>query len=201
MENPSTTTEIDNGCTAFFIKQIIMPQKNYISTLLLAMLSEESVHPYELINRIDQAGFDDWVSLGRSSVYNALKRLEEEGLVESNEKREGNSPPKNVYKITRKGRLALKENAIDLLEQPASFASEFNIALFALGNIPKKEMISSLDKHRKKTNNLAKEIGEILDERKEDIGLWQMLIYQRLGALYKAHLRWLNEITGLLKRL
>ena len=87
-----------------------------VDVVVLGLLAERPMHGYDVLERFRARGMGLWSDLSRASLYQALKRLEREGLVvgKSQEGREG--PDRRVFRITRLGRDRLAEGAAELAE-------------------------------------------------------------------------------------
>jgi PadR family transcriptional regulator PadR len=72
---------------------------------LLALLAKEPAHGYELVRRIDAAGFD---AVGYGTVYPLLTRMRRLGLVTDQLEPSPNGPPRKVYALTDVGRARLR---------------------------------------------------------------------------------------------
>src|SRR5689334_24349921 len=82
---------------------------------LLALLADEPAHGYELVRRLDTAGFGT-VSYG--TVYPLITRLHRLGLVANVPQPSPNGPPRKVYRLTETGHARLRTWS----EQWAQFA-------------------------------------------------------------------------------
>ena len=165
------------------------------------MLSDGPLHGYEIIARMRAENFERWIEIGDSSVYQALTRLEKKGFVKPTEIRIGKNPPRTVFELNKKGQEFLQEGLSELLRKAPVFPDDFNIPLFASGFLKKAELISALEEQKKMAAEKLKQIEEVLSElkdKKSEVGV--MLIYDRLLALHKAHLRWLTDAIFLVKR-
>ncbi|MGC4894700.1 PadR family transcriptional regulator [Micromonospora sp. DT31] len=89
---------------------------------LLALLAAEPAHGYELVRRLDTAGFGA-VSYG--TVYPLVTRLHRLGLVDNAQQASPSGPPRRVYRLTDAGHDRL--NA--WREQWAHFAGVVNQTL------------------------------------------------------------------------
>jgi len=87
-----------------------------VDVVVLGLLAERPMHGYDVLERFRARGMGYWSDLSRASLYQALKRLEREGLVvgKSQEGREG--PDRRVFRITRLGRDRLTEGAAEMAE-------------------------------------------------------------------------------------
>ncbi|OZV75724.1 PadR family transcriptional regulator [Micromonospora echinospora] len=86
---------------------------------LLALLAAEPAHGYELVHRLDAAGFGT-VSYG--TVYPLITRLHRLGLVVNVLQPSPSGPPRKVYRLTDTGHDRLRA----WREQWAQFASVVN---------------------------------------------------------------------------
>ena len=87
---------------------------------ILLSLADQDLHGYAII--ADIAGRTDGrVVLTASTLYAALKRLLDEGLVEELERPVDDDPRRRYYRLTRQGRAAGREEAarLDALAQMA----------------------------------------------------------------------------------
>ncbi|MGC9315563.1 MAG: PadR family transcriptional regulator [bacterium] len=178
-----------------------MPKKTALDIFVLAMLSNGPLHGYELISKMREGNFDRWIEIGDSSVYQSLTRLESKGFVKTTEIRIGKTPPRTVFELNKKGETYLQEGLTELLRKSPVFPDEFNIPLFASGALKKAELISALEEQKRMASAKLKEIEDVLAElkdKKSEVGV--QLIYDRLLALHKAHLRWLTDAIFLIKR-
>jgi PadR family transcriptional regulator, regulatory protein PadR len=89
-----------NYCTRGKIERFIEP-----CTLLL--LSEKEAHGYELIDNLEQFAIDPRCQ-DPGQVYRYLRRMEKEGLVESNWEAGESGPARRSYRITQDGLAVLK---------------------------------------------------------------------------------------------
>jgi poly-beta-hydroxybutyrate-responsive repressor len=66
------------------------------------LLHQQEVHGYELLEGLNQFGFDQ-NPVDLSTVYRLLRRLEEQGLVTSHWDTGGAGPARRLYEITAPG--------------------------------------------------------------------------------------------------
>ena len=72
---------------------------------LLALLTREPAHGYELVRRMETAGFGN-VSYG--TIYPLLTRMRRLGLVADEQQTSPSGPPRKVYALTDSGRSRLE---------------------------------------------------------------------------------------------
>jgi DNA-binding PadR family transcriptional regulator len=70
--------------------------------LLLGILRQQEMHGYELHEFIDNT-LASCTNMKKSTAYYLLKKMEEAGFISQETRKEGNRPPKQVYKLTPPG--------------------------------------------------------------------------------------------------
>jgi DNA-binding PadR family transcriptional regulator len=85
---------------------------------LLALLAKEQAHGYELKLALEQTFGQAYPSPNIGQIYVTLKRLEQDGLVRSQDVEQTTRPNKRVYELTPAGREALQSWADEPSEGP-----------------------------------------------------------------------------------
>jgi len=83
-----------------------------LEMLILKSLSTGSLHGYDVVTRIRQMS-DDVLTVQEGSLYPALHRMEERGLIDSEWGLSENNRRAKYYKLTRLGRKQLENEATD----------------------------------------------------------------------------------------
>ncbi|MFC0534152.1 PadR family transcriptional regulator [Phytohabitans kaempferiae] len=78
--------------------------RGVLDMCLLALLAKAPAHGYELVRRLEAAGFD---GVGYGTVYPLLTRMRRLGLVTDEVHASPSGPPRKVYGLTGQGRAAL----------------------------------------------------------------------------------------------
>lgn len=81
--------------------------KGHLDLLLLAALDEGPAHGYAIIQTVKRRSLEVF-ALAEGTIYPALHRLEDKGLVESRWV-EHTGRRRRLYRLTRKGKSALRE--------------------------------------------------------------------------------------------
>jgi DNA-binding PadR family transcriptional regulator len=103
----------------------------------LSLLVEEPMHPYEMYQLLVARHEDRLVKVRPGTLYHAVGRLEEQGLVEATgTDREGNRPERTTYKISPAGREALTRRIEDMLAVPVNEYPAFPLAVSEAYNLP-----------------------------------------------------------------
>src|SRR5205085_515889 len=100
-----------------------------VEVVVLGLLADERLYGYELLERLRNRSLGFWIEVGRASVYQALRRLEQEGLIAGKAQDGTDGPDRRVYKITRAGRDRLRRGVSERLGASAAYDGESNLAL------------------------------------------------------------------------
>lgn len=113
-------------------------------TLCLAVLLGGDSSGYEIKKRLDEPPFCHFQDTGFGSIYPALTRLAEEGLISGTEQAQEKRPDKKVYSLTADGRTHLIEQ---LLQPPGPdrFRSDFIFLLFMSDLLPRQHVLALVD--------------------------------------------------------
>ena len=113
----------------------------------LSLLAEEPMHPYEMYQLLMARHEDRLVKVRPGTLYHAVGRLEEQGLVAATGTgREGNRPERTTYEISAAGREALTLRLQDMLSSPVNEYPSFPMAVSEAYNLPAGVVIELLDR-------------------------------------------------------
>lgn len=112
-----------------------MPQ-NSLAVVVLNLLDERAMHPYEMQQTIRERHLDHVLKLNSGSLYHVVDRLAAAGLIEPLEtQREGRRPERTVYAITESGRDEFRAWLRQLVTQPVNEYPRFAAALAFLAHL------------------------------------------------------------------
>ena len=135
----------------------------------LATLHQRPMHPYELYQVMFRRREDRVVKLKPGTLYHAVAKLAEAGLIEAvGTDREGNRPERTTYQVTPLGREVSTEQLKSTLAEPVYEYPEFVVAIGSALPLPKDEVLRALRRRRdilQEESDLMGEAVEILDER------------------------------------
>ena len=86
------------------LKPIEVRPTNWLTPVALVVLREESSHGYELMERLEEFGFEE---INPGTLYRTLRRMEKDGLCESEWETSESGPARRVYSITDAGKACL----------------------------------------------------------------------------------------------
>lgn len=116
-----------------------------VRLFVLGILNERDAHGYEIKRLAREADLAQWAEIGYGSIYHALRRLENELLIEEVAvEQEGAYPQRTVYRITEAGRRKFRE----LLKETCRTVYEpkypLDLALVFIGQLPPAERVDLL---------------------------------------------------------
>lgn len=114
-----------------------------VRTLCLGVLSEGDASGYEIKKKLEQT-YSHFFLASFGSIYPALNRLMEEGLVSRTEQPQDKRPDKKVHHITPKGRMALVEQLM-IPPGPDRIRSEFLVTMLFAGLLPPRFLNQVID--------------------------------------------------------
>ncbi|HCX64062.1 MAG TPA: PadR family transcriptional regulator [Eubacteriaceae bacterium] len=79
----------------------------FMDACILLLLYKESDHGYGLVQRLEGYGFEE-DTVNASTLYRCLRKMEKDGLIESDWQQGGQGPKKRVYHITGLGKEQMK---------------------------------------------------------------------------------------------
>jgi len=125
-------------------------QLNHRAFVILGLISETSMqggcHAYSIDQKIDERGMRNWTEIGKSSIYDIVKKLEENGLVESYSK-EVDGRIRKMYTMTHTGFKVLREKVYKVIaEFRGRRDPDYDVALSMYTMIPKEMRIEAFKK-------------------------------------------------------
>jgi DNA-binding PadR family transcriptional regulator len=135
--------------------------RSTLALVVLALLRNEPMHPYQMQVRIKEWAKDKVVNVKqRSSLYRTIERLEAGGLVEVRAtERERLRPERTVYAITDAGQAVLHTWHVDMLANPAEEFPELPAALSIAVMLEPAELASALEQRLERLEAAVQELG------------------------------------------
>lgn len=122
-----------------------MKQLSALAMSALGLLAERPMHPYEMYQLLMHRHEDRLVKVRPGTLYHAVGRLAEAGLVEARETvKDGNRPERTNYAILPAGLAKLGRDLRDLLATPVNEYPRFPQALSEAHNLPPVEVAELL---------------------------------------------------------
>lgn len=113
--------------------------------ILLALLRERPMHGYELQQLIQNSRMDTWTNLLSGSIYYALNKMEQDGLLRTEAEERTGARLRKIYAITEAGEEMFQQMLRQSLTvSPHSVKSDFSLGLTWIEQLPPDEAISLL---------------------------------------------------------
>ncbi|WP_330228707.1 PadR family transcriptional regulator [Nocardia sp. NBC_00508] len=169
-----------------------------LAIAVLALLEERPMHPYEMYQTLISRREDKLVKVRPGSLYHTVSRLADQELVRAEGvDRAGNRPERTTYRITTRGRDALRNRIAEIVRQPIPEYPVFPVALGELHNLPKPEVLALL---RERIGELEIELADSdmlitwAEQRAVPRRYWIALPFTR--AMLAAEAAWVKEFVA-----
>lgn len=166
-----------------------------LGVVVLALLREGEMHPYEMLRILRQRRKDRVVAIANGTFYHTVARLLAAGLLtDVGVGRAGNRPERTTYALTPDGHDVVGEwvrRELPRIDRPA----EFRVAVAEAHNLPREEVIELLTVRRKSVAaELAAHRDSVSRTRARGIPAQFVIDLERDEALLAADLAWLDEL-------
>jgi DNA-binding PadR family transcriptional regulator len=130
-----------------------------VRTICLGILTRGSATGYEIKKLFDEDGYQHFVEASFGSIYPALNRLTEEGLVSVREEAQEKRPDRKVYSITAAGRSALIASLLKPLPED-KHRSPFVFAMLFADLLPPARVTQMLDDYIAQAKDKLAQLNE-----------------------------------------
>lgn len=133
------------------------PKPTPLGLMVLSLLAERPMHPYEMQRLMVARGNDHVVRVQRGSLYPAVERLVAGGLVtRAATTRAGRRPERTVYRLTEAGQRATREWLLGMLSRRHNEYPELGAALSFVGVVDSATFAEAI---RQRRDQLAEEVA------------------------------------------
>jgi DNA-binding PadR family transcriptional regulator len=158
---------------------------------VLSVLLERPMHPYEIQRLLRLRHKDEFLRLKKGSLYHAIRRLEEAGLIEEKETtREGARPEKTSYAITPEGEGTFGRWLRKLISTPQAEAISFAAALSFLVYLPLADAIVALEDRVQRLQQKIEALDQTVALVTRRIGRIFIIEGEYVRAVTRAELTW-----------
>lgn len=134
------------------------------STLLLGIIAESPINPYEITKLTDYLSGGNWLSPAPSSIYATIKTLQDKGYITGENVKAGNMPEKTVYTITEAGKEQLLPAIEGFLGDLECDYAKFNISIILICHLAKDRALQILQDKVIKLDQKTKAVQAKLDK-------------------------------------
>jgi len=161
--------------------------------LLLGLLRQHEMHGYQLFELIDRS-LSTCTDLTKPTAYYLLNSMAQAGWIAEEEDRQGNRPPRRVYRLTPQGEAEyqrlLRQNLAAFL--PATFPGDTGLAL--LDSLDLQEALALLGERRAALVEALQTARAV----PQHLGSQQLVIEHQVQHL-SAELEWLDQVAARLR--
>ena len=165
---------------------------------LLGLLAQRPMHGYELKSAFEETVGTLW-ELNIGQIYNTLRLLERDGLVEfQGQEQEGRGPPRKVYSITEAGRQELADWLIEPVQQPRRLKDAFYVKLVLYKHLGLGDVRQLIWDQRQAYLQVLHQLNALQAEVDHEADPFAILLLEGGRLHLEADLRWLDRCEELL---
>lgn len=169
---------------------------------ILSLVAEGPRHGYEIQQEIEERGLREWTTIGFSSVYYILNKLEREGLLGSRLAHSERGPSRRVYFVTAAGSGILQTAVADLLSIPRQHGSSFALGLANMHVLRPQQVRTALDQYEDNIRTKIRQT-EARQQARQQAGkppsMQVEAIFAHSLTLWRAELAWLEQFRAALE--
>lgn len=175
-----------------------------VEVVVLGLLAEEPLYGYDMLERFRARSMGFWVEVGKASVYQVLRRLEREGLVNGRSQEGHEGPDRRVYRITRSGRDRLMNGLSERVASLEPYETDGGLALGFAHLLSASAARRAVDEREATVRDLLDAIKTERARVSVDKGSGRVVstaMLQRQESLAKAELAWIRGFRADLGRI
>lgn len=170
--------------------------------VILGILRDRPLHGYE-IKKVIEEHMADWTSIAFGSIYFAIDKMSDEGLIEKvSVEQQGKRPSRSVYKITEKGREEFMRLLRDTWSSVERTYFDLDIGLFFLSALPVGEVKKAVSARMRKLTAIQERIsfheGSLMTN--DSVPSVARAIFSHTRFHIDAELSWTKDLLGRLER-
>jgi DNA-binding PadR family transcriptional regulator len=170
---------------------------NLWEVTVLALLREESMHPYQMQRLLRYRHKDELLTLKRGSLYHAINRLISAGLIMASETgRSGRRPERTTYRITAEGRKTLIRVLRQMVRTPRHETPEFMAAMSHLPQLDTQDAIAMLEERVQRLEIETRALKGVLKAALEQVRRLHLIESEYLLAMRQAELKWVRGLLS-----
>lgn len=162
--------------------------------LLLLIGEHKSTTGYTIRKNVEGRGLAAWAGVSSSSIYNGLKRVEDQGFATSREDttKRGRGPRGRTFSLTPAGARTLKTAIREGLSTTREHDPRFNLALSGIDQIsPGEALLGLAERSRFLDSEAARLRAVALAQPEHSVGA--QLLFDRIIHSIEAERRWVDS--------
>lgn len=169
-----------------------------------ASQEKQSLHGYDIRRELETWKAEQWAQVAYGSIYYALKKMNEEELVEVVSRDEsGGRPAKTEYKITERGEAEFRLLLREYWWERKPVIDPFQVALTFMNFMPREELLAALRARTDKLNGELKGLEYLTAGPHTQNPYTPRHIVENLRlvkAYYEAEVTWIEQAIGKIER-
>lgn len=170
-----------------------------IRTICLAILAHGEASGYDLKKNWEDGPFSYLGGASFGSIYPALARLEQDGLIKSREETQPGKPPRRVYALTAAGREAFVAE-MSVAPEKDIFRSHFGIIALCTPFLPRETIARAIDERLKQQRTEIAQLEPLVEqEQHRSVGWlleWGIAQFKNEVAFIEANRERLEALAG-----
>ena len=155
------------------------------------------MYGYEVVQRAETERVDEWTDISKGSIYGAIKRAADDGLLEPvRTERPGRRPQRQVYGITDAGRSELVVLRDHASRAVAVRADPFDFALARLDDDGRADIAATIDSRLTTLHELLRKRRELAVEVSHLLTFAEMHALRHRDYLLEAEIAWHEELRS-----
>ncbi len=172
--------------------------------MVLGLLAEYGpMSGYEIQQAMQSSQTDKWAGVFPASIYHALKKMEQENLVQLDTIEQTGNRSKAIYSITAQGRDDYKQLLIEsFMQSSVVFPTTLYTALTFFKSAPISDIILALNKHEEAIKHLYEEMkaGEAAKAQVSNIPENVLFIFENIYQQCEMQLEFIRKIKHFISR-
>ena len=147
-----------------------------VKTILLGSLFDQSLSGYDL-KKLFSLSFAFFSGLSYGSIYPALKKLEQAGLITMKLQIQENAPNRKVYTITEEG----KQVFLKSLRSPfglESYKDALLMRMFFFEHLSKQERLDAAGNYLEQVKSVGRQLGAVRPEVEANADRYQRMCFE-----------------------
>lgn len=175
---------------------------NPLALAVLAFLTMEPMHPYELGRRLRETGKDRNIKFNRGSLYMVVEQLRKAGfIVEQETVRDSQRPERTVYALAVEGRRELYSWMGELIASPQAEYPQFGVALSLLAVLSPAKPSDLLEQRLRALSSQLDECRATVQHANDNKIPWIFLVEEEYrSTMLEAEHRFVVRLVASLKR-
>ncbi|WP_158310207.1 PadR family transcriptional regulator [Desulfosporosinus acidiphilus] len=162
--------------------------------MLLKFVKAKPSYAYEIEKMIEVREIRTWVKIGGTTIYQALDRLCNKGLLKFEIEKEGNMPQRKRYYITDQGNKAFDKATEKILKNNEYYYFDLTVGLFCRHLMDPEVFKQSIQERLKNLNNFVNHFNEKFEKTKELYPTKRLMVKEYLLSHYQLEQQFLEKI-------